>query len=309
MDENPTVKCLKLHSYLQIDLYCDAVIIDIRTNGGGFFYTMFDLAEFFGDDRAAVGRVRWTKKDDGDTRLVKLADVKKFTSYNNVVSQDFNSFAKFYVRQNEANYGPGVVFRGTCERPKKVIVLTDNAAASAGDSFPHLFLGEELDGDLGSFTTCKIIGDIDGRVKGVQSARCPLPVSEFNNVYYSADGLPFSPIRFRTDDSTGERFNGVTKIPYNQQSNCVAPSKAPSLRGTAGGPPLPNDWESTVWQDLGLINICPGHFSKKIDKPDPVFDDRSTWRDCWLEQAILEALKEEKKCPHRCCSDRPCRST
>lgn len=276
--------------YLQTDLDCDAVILDIRSNNGGYLLTEFNLAEFFGDDRAAFTD-RWTKKDEGNSPLIDLADSSNFPSYNNSITEDSLSFGRFYVRQNEANYGPGAVFRGSCDRPKKVIVLTDNAAASGGDIFPHFFLGENLDGKLGSYTTCKIIGDIDGRLKGASTARNPLPVSEFNNFFYSASGLPFSPIRFRADYAWGEEINGLTGIYYNEQPDQIAPSFAPSLRGTAGGAPLPNDWENTVWQDIGLIKVEKGHYSRQIKKQKPCYCDRSSWRDCWLEQAILEAIE------------------
>lgn len=276
--------------YLQTDLDCDAVILDVRTNNGGYILTEFNLAEFFGDDRAALGTA-WTKKDKGNSPLLDLANSSEFSSFNNNIALDSESFGRFYVQQNEDNYGPGAVFRGSPDRPKKVVVLTDNASASAGDIFPHLFLGENLDGNLGSYTTCKIIGDIDGRLKGDSSAQNPMPVSEFNNFFYGSNGLPFSPFRYRADLGLGEPINGLTHVFYNQQSDRIAPSYAPSLRGTDGGAPLPNDWETTVWQDIGLIPVEKGHFSKHIKKKKPCKDNRATWRDCWLEQAILEAMK------------------
>ena len=96
---------------------------------------------------------------------------------------------------------------------------------------------------------------------------------------------------YTADYAFGEDYNGVTEIPYNQQSDRAAPSKGPSLRGTACGAPLPNDWENTVWQDIGLIKVKKGHFSKHIKKKKPCFNNRKTWRDSWLEQAILEAIK------------------
>jgi hypothetical protein len=135
---------------------------------------------------------------------------------------------------------------------------------------------------------------------GAGTFRNPMPIRENLYPFVDPNGNPVSPIRYRTDDANGERFNGVTKVPYNIQARLIAPTCAPSLHGTAGGPPLPNDWENTVWQDIGLIPIRPGHYSPKINKPNPDYNDRSTWRDCWLEQAILEAMREEKP-SHNCC--------
>lgn len=79
---------------------------------------------------------------------------------------------------------------------------------------------------------------------------------------------------------------------YNQQLPEIAPSFAPSLTGTAGDAPLPNDWNNTVWPDLGFTKPPKGHFSKKIHKAKPRKNKRCTWRDSWLEQAILAAVEE-----------------
>ncbi len=278
--------------YFQTELDCDAVILDIRSNNGGFVFPAFTLAEFFGDDRSAFSAL-WSRKDNGNSSLIDLADSSSYLFFNNNEALISQSFARFFVQQNENNYGPGVVFRGSPERAKKVIILTDNAAASGGDLFPHLFLGENLDGDLGSYTTCKIIGDIDGRLKGGATQYMAVPVSASANFLTDMAGNPVSPIQFRADSAHGGALiNGETKIFYNQQSKLVAPSFAPTMRGTAGGAPLANDWHNTVWPDIGLTSPPEGHFSRRIPLKKPEFSDRRTWRDSWLEQAILEAVKK-----------------
>lgn len=267
---------------------CDAVILDIRTNNGGYMNNCFNLAEFFGDDRAAIS-FGYSKKDNGNSDLIEYADLEFFQD----VFQAYTAmFERFYVQENEQNF-PGSVFKGSKDRPKKVVVLTDEAAASAGDIFPHFFLGENLDGNLGSYTTGVIIGDIDGRLKGSSGSRNPVPVSLDSNRLYDANGNPFAPIRFRQDIAAGSLKNGLTDIWYNQQSNKVAPIKAPTLRGRAGGAPLPNDWETNVWPALGLIDAPKGLFSKCIKKGKPCADKPETWRDPWLEQAILEACSKK----------------
>ena len=103
---------------MQTDSDCDAVILDWRSNNGGIVSTAFNLAEFFGDDRAAFSGL-WSKKDEGFSDLIDLANPNDYSSYNNFISLDSQSFGCFYVQQNEANYGPGAVFRGTADRPKK----------------------------------------------------------------------------------------------------------------------------------------------------------------------------------------------
>lgn len=258
--------------YFQSELDADAIIIDIRSYNGGWGYS-YTLAELFGDNRVA-GDTLWTEKEKDNSPPLNFAS-SRFSFYNDVAAIDAASTSFFFVRQNELNYGPGAVFRGTQERPKVVVILTDNASCSAGDAFVHYFLGEKLDGNLGSYTSCKIIGDVDGRFKGAASFANPLVV-------------PY--IKFRADFACGEPFNGLTAIPFNQQPDLIAPAIAPSLRGQAGRAPLINDWEETVWPDLGLIKAPFGHFSPLIPKPKPRFSDRTTWRDCWLEQAILSAV-------------------
>jgi hypothetical protein len=273
------------------DENCDAIIIDIRTNEGGLLEPAFTLAEFVGDDRRSAISQFWTDKDNGNSPLVELADPNQFSTFNNLQALNNEAFIRFYVQQNEQNY-PGSVFRGSQQNPKKIIILTDTAAASAGDILPHFFLGENLDGNLGSFTTGKIIGDIDGRFKGASSNRSPVPVAKDSNRLYGKNGKPFPPIRFRVDFAVGEINNGLTNIFFNQQSDLVAPSEAPSLQGTAGHDPLPNDWENNVWPALGLIKAPKGLFDSRIPKDKPQSNKRKTWRDPWLEQAILSAIED-----------------
>lgn len=291
--------------YLQTTLDCDALILDMRSNTGGILTAPFCLAEFFGDDRLAFESdgTYWTYKGDGhlnlpykknkEKKLINLNNKKKYEFYNDIQRLTFKAYHRFDVRQNEKYYGPGVVFKGSKKRPKKVVILIDHRASSATDVFPHFFLGPKLDGNLGSYTTTKIIGDIDGRFKGNSSFGNAFPVSLNNNLLYDSNGNPVSPFYFSADTGFfGELRNGKTSIFYNQQPNKIAPNFAPTLTGKAGNAPLPNDWESTVWPDLGLISPKKGHFSSKIKKTNPIFSNQATWRDCWLEQAILEAIQD-----------------
>ena len=267
---------------------CESVILDIRSNNGGFSELAFTLAEFFGDDRAATFK-RWSRKDSGNSALLNFADNSQFSFVNDVAAKSAASFSKFYVQQNEATY-PGSVFRGSAGQPKKVIILTDHAAASGGDYFPHVLMGENLDGNLGSNTTATIIGDIDGRLKGASTTRMPTPASRFMNGFYDSNGNPFPPIRYSADWAVGIFFNGLTGIPFNIQTELLAPSPAPSLKGAAGGNPLPNDWHTNVWPALGFIPAPAGLFDASIAKGLPNPNDRSSWRDPWLEQAVLAAI-------------------
>lgn len=271
---------------------CDAIIIDIRSNNGGLVESMFAIAEFMGDDRVATSQL-WSKKDNGNSALLDLANTSEYTFFQEVQAGNSASFANFYVQQNASTYGANTIFRGTACKPKKVIILTDYGAASAGDVIPHYFLGENLDGNLGSYTTGIILGDIDGRLKGYSSNFSAVPVSEFSNQLYDANGNPFAPIRYTADLAGGIFYNGVTGIPYNIQSDLIAPSKAPSLHGAAGGNPLPNDWSTNTWPALGFVPAPKGLFSSEIPKGKPKPHVQESWRDPSLEQAILVAIGVE----------------
>ncbi len=269
---------------------CEAIIFDIRTNNGGYIETSYAFAEFLGADRVSLG-VTWSANDNGNSALLDLDDPLQYSFFQDVTHENCKlSYGYFYVSQNETTYGADTIFRGSPGNPKKVIVLTDNTAVSAADFTPHIFLGENLDGNLGSNTTGMIIGDIDGRLKGAASNRSPVPVSLDSNRLYNPNGTPFTPIRYRADLPSGNVSDGITDIYYNQQTEGTAPSPAPSLKGTAGGTPLPNDWSTNVWPALGFIPPYPGLFDPRIPKGLPVANVPETARDPWLEQCILLAV-------------------
>ena len=265
---------------------CEAVILDIRTNNGGNTAITHTLAELFGADRASNIR-GYSKKDNGNSDLI---DFSAFTFFEDFFTGYEDNYKFFYVSQNEANY-PGSVFKGSKQRPKKVIVLTDSASGSSGDVFPHFYLGENLDSRLGSYTTGVIIGDIDGRLKGASAGFMPTPLSKNASRINFVNGDPAPPFFYGEDFANKIQLNGLTDIWFNQQSDLVAPIKAPSLRGAAGHAPLPNYWETNVWPAIGLIKPPKCLFNKCFKKSKPCFKNRSTWRDPWIEQAILEACK------------------
>lgn len=80
---------------------------------------------------------------------------------------------------------------------------------------------------------------------------------------------------------------GVTGKFMNEQFLEVKP--VPELIGEAGRAPMPNDWETTVWQDLGYVT--PYQATKGFEHyPAPNPQDRSSWRNKRLEAAIATAI-------------------
>lgn len=51
--------------------------------------------------------------------------------------------------------------------------------------------------------------------------------------------------------------------------------------------PLLHGWfDQTEWQDLGVTPVIQDYPLNNL-KPLPIFEDRTTWRDVWLENAIV----------------------
>ena len=275
--------------YLATTLDCDVVILDVQTNEGGYKFTIHTLAEFFGGDRINGIPFLWSvNKDQGQSLPYNLGDKSKFESVNNVVAENFAQFEHFYVSLNRQFY-PGSVFEGTPERPRKVVFLDDYRTASTGDVLPHYFAGERQDGDLGSNVRNIIIGDIDGRSKGAASDENPVPISESAPRLVNALGGPFPGFRYFGELANGFAMQpvGVTGKFMCEQFLKVKP--VPELIGEAGRAPMPNDWETTVWQDLGYVT--PYQATKGFEHyPAPNPQDRSSWRNKRLEAAIATAI-------------------
>lgn len=269
--------------YLVTDLQSEAIIIDNRGNGGGSGEFAITLSEFFGADRSGF-IFNAAYKDDGVQQLDQLQDISKYHTINEVLRITSSQYETLFASYNNTQY-PGAVFQNG-----KVIILDDMIAGSAGDVFPNLFLGNNLDKNLGANSQAKFIGDIDGRNKGFASARNPMPVSQNSSFLTDEDSEPVSPINTRYDASYGIRpwrINGTNYF-INQQTFVTAIDPAP-LKGTAGGNPLPNDWEHVLWPDLGFITPYPYQQLPNEPTPDPTV--QTSWNDLWLRQAIFVVLQ------------------
>lgn len=268
------------------DLGCQSIIIDIRANLGGSSPAALSLAEFFGDDRRSQVNVTVPVYDD----CAPLVDINSDSITVNDANRIGGLKRKFtYVGMNRSKY-PGSVFNGTPGNPKQVILLTDLLAFSTADLFPWFFIGEKLDRNIGGNVNVTILGDIDGRLKGAVVISQSMPVNTFNPYLVSATGLPVSPFQTQEDFTNSSMYRmGVTNHYSVEQVRALAPDAAPTLCGTGGKNPLPNSHETTIWPDFGFITphpdpLLPGW---TYGNPNPL--DNSTWRDRWLEQAILTA--------------------
>lgn len=273
--------------YFVTTMEAQSIIIDLRGNLGGFFSSIWVLMFFVGALRKSHSSKYAAIRDTGYSDLIDLTDpsVKCFDDAIRRFNQEFETIP---VDLMESIYGAEAIFRGTSDQDRrKIIVLVDEAAASGGDGVQWFLLGEKLDGDLGAFTSSILIGDNDGRLKGYGSRDGAPPVSPTNNFLVDANGNPVAPTRNRTDAPNNPPQNIATGLFFNEQNDLVAPSSAPSLQGTSGSEALPNDWDTNFWPDVGLVGFT-NHSGLPL--PNPVYEDRTTWRDTWLEQAILAAI-------------------
>lgn len=270
----------------------DAIIFDDRSNGGGFVGQNEVIGAMFGTKRHTSDGARAWWRDNGRRLPETYVGDLGYDAYNHILTLLDQQEAYLYVEQTEARYGKNAVFSGG-----KVVVLHNEEAASGGDAIlTTCWLGENNDKQLGANTQAVFLGSADGRLKGgawIGYSDC-MPLQKYSERLQDSSGNPVSAIpRMRIDIpfmSYVTTFNGH-KITL--QTPDIAIDPAPTLTGGSGGNPLPEEYEQTVYVDFGFMYphpdpALPGWVTLHgTAQPDP--NDNSTWRDRWLEQAILEA--------------------
>jgi len=280
--------------YLVTDIGAEDVIIDNRGNLGGAALCVIGLRELFGTGSQRISSRTLNAQIFGVAESVPY-EFDEEVPYTQ--SQDLINIA--FSNESDANY-PGTVFTGG-----DVILMTSTGSYSAGDLFPNYFLGTALDGELGGTTTGKIVGDIDGRLSGASCGNLIVPHSDEAPRFFEPDGQVFDPISgFAQDCGPGiwKRADGSS---FHNRIPAIQPKCTPSLTGVSGGCPLPVGLEQTVYPDLGYTNNTRPRLTGDLRPQQPSPGDNSTWRDVWLEEAILEALssppvvKKRKRVPVR----------
>lgn len=261
-----------------LDLGCEHVIIDTRSNDGGTFDV--SVRELFGTEDTTYGSLDQfaTLTDDTRGNTVKLNDLDRPGTHT---TQLLPILRRVLPSLTEAYYPGSVLTDG------EVIVMTDFSAGSGGDIFPNLFLGSNLDKELGGNTRARIVGDIDGRLAGAVNTDS-VPFSRDSPRLRYSNGDAVCPLVFQTDYGSGTtRLDGSWN---NNRHPSLQPECTPTLRGNSGGCAWPNDYETVLYPDLGYKSNprprLPG--DTRPQTPDP--NNRSEWRDTWLEEAIRTAL-------------------
>ena len=273
-------------AYFATTLNCDTIILDIRGNRGGAFEVPLAIAEFMGTQRAAQYYYQ-VKPDDGFSALI---DPATFPTVNNYVQQNETLSQYCYVNLSAAKY-PNSMFVGTSGQHKKLIILADEFAASAGSTFTQSFAGENQDKNIGGFVDVFFYGTVDSRCKGSAPGYSLAPYAPADP-YLSVYGeIPIGAFEFEEDYPNVLWKWGLTNDTTLQQTPSSAVDPAPSMTGTAGNNPLPMSWETTVYLDFGFITPNPYPYLPGWTKGSPVGQpsstDQTTWRDSQLEQCIL----------------------
>ena len=267
--------------YLVDELQVESIIIDIRNNGGGFIQPILALREMFGSGSPQVitGDELVARADAGNGNLF---DITTLTTEGS--SKQFRTTGNRIYPDEIAALYPDSIFRGG-----SVHIVTDMRAISGGDFFPGVFLNATLGRDIGSSTTTKIFGDIDGRLAGFFGSPNTILFSETNPRIRDVGGNAFSPIDISFDFNTiGFRSDGTSS--WANRVAGIKPDCAPTLRGKTGGCAFPNDPETILFPDWGYTPNTRPRLSgdTRPQQPDPM--DRSTRRDVWLEEVTQIAI-------------------
>lgn len=269
----------------------DSIIFDNRTNAGGSVAANMSIASFFGAKRHYSDGVVAAWRDNGQREPLKFVDDLGYDGHNNLLSLLDQQEAFIYVDESLARYGPDAIFTGG-----PVVVLHSSDAASAGDEILNVWLGENNDKDIGAGTHTVTLGSADGRLKGGQwiGYSDALPLQKYSERLKDSSSEPVSAIPLMRLDLPLAYMKAINGRKISVQSPEIAIDEAPTLQGKAGGNPLPEDFESTIYVDFGYMyphpdSALPGWVELHgTAQPDP--NDNTTWRDRWLEQAIESAI-------------------
>ncbi len=248
----------------------DRFILDIRTNGGGFPITGAFGSLFGGNRPVTFGAQGFP--GNGERDPIPLAGSGIQTVYGEVPPTtpliDVDQVAVLF---------PNGVVRGTENGKKEVIVLTSTHSSSTGDVFPHDFLGGDPEAtvqDLGHNVEARIMGDIDGRIWGGLRGYDPLPINPLSQNLVNSTGIPLTATYMAGDAGT---------LFVDRHGFFVNTTLA-----TRPNPLLPGWYDQTEWQDIGKTPVIQEYplAQNANGKTAPDFNDRSSWRDVWLENAI-----------------------
>lgn len=280
----------------------DAIIIDIRSNGGGG--NIHGWHDMFGADRQAPV-LNWTWKDDGFSPKVNnhfsqtgpnafWSPTHSSYTYGSAVSTNLpntNQIAGQYLPSLvEQNFGSDAVIKNC-----NIVLLDSSAASSYGEWFPSQFFGNLGDRNLGNGVKVNIIGEKTYGNYGSSTSRNlydgiqPTNSRRFNLSSFAGLNSDFNNGGLVTTIQTGP-LRGNILAERNPAFNYINATTGPDrLVGSASTGAIPSDCSIPVY-DMGFLNPPSGSYYISQSRPTPVLSDASTWRDVLLEQSIKQAI-------------------
>lgn len=247
-------------------------ILDIRENTGGVGSYGAAWGSLFGGNRGS-STTKISLDVAGDVNSTVLVTNSEIQTVNGGAVH--NAYMSSFINTDAtAAIFPKAIVRGHCDKHIDVIVLDNPHAGSAGDIFPHNFIGSDRNPEngvhnLGHNVRCQIIGGLDGRLyNGISLGTTPVS----NPNPYKYDGYydyPMIPFTYEAGILLSDDTHGII---CNQQS-WMKPSK------------LVPSWYEKQWQDIGAIGPVY-KYPLKSKHEEPNINDNTTWRDLALEHAI-----------------------
>jgi hypothetical protein len=269
----------------------DGIILDNRGNAGGY-EGWFE--QFFGGDRLRISdKYFYLNSQNGLSTTLNIET--PFQYYQNLNTTGSDNYLHPSFLESAQGYGTGCVYHGTPQTGANIVFLQSESAYSAGNLRLWNMLGDNLDGDIGEYTTVKVLGCSKGYFASFGGDGYYIPAP------YIADSVRGNPFYYTAVNPEGtcpsiKLSSGASEpvlTPTNQITDKTAISPMTSITGAyinSLGNPFPMGFEENVYPDLGYATNnrlrLPG--DSRPQQPDPTVS--GTWRDGWLEASIGEIV-------------------
>lgn len=250
--------------YLQ-SLNIDALIIDSRVNFGGNALQALYFMSMFGAPRKAWKILTTKTGPDGD--IIDSFSEKILSEFGiNRVYQGFGDFA--FIDFTHTPVIPNPL------RNIKVDILISRISASSGDTIVPLFYGDKLNGDVGNGVNVRVFGELNGTLDGANGTNYS-PILEKAKLVVDGNIIEISP---NTNNSEVRSF-------YQYLNTCeFSPNYVLEYQPDV----LMSFTIEQIQRDVGILPAC----RRYINPEAPVPQDPTTWKDTYLETAILDIVAE-----------------
>lgn len=254
----------------------ETIIINQTYNFGGFYSAIF--ASCFGSNRYAN---KTLQQSNGIPSLrgagEPLEDVQSPSRLGELHYP--NNTALISPEYIQSIY-PNGVFQGSESNPKNVILMTSTKAWSDGDLINYYFSGNDGDFNIGANVKVYLIGNnVGGRECGgpYTLAGIGLPKPLNTQAKIIRNNQPTSPFRFNWTSTLSTV--GISAFQFSTQNS------GQFLEFLKPHVLEPQDM-TVFYRDVGLLKPA----RKYLDKIKPKYREQKTYKDSWLEEAIIIAV-------------------